>query len=177
MGLDNMEKVEGIRESLIAHAPQIAVGLLLIALAVTAAYIVRFILKRLLRKYIWAARIGNLISAFAYYSILVLGILTGLSTMGMDITPIIAGLGLGGFALGFALRDALSNLLAGVLIIIYQPFKEGDVISVSGCQGLVTETNLRYTVLENEHERFMVPNSLIFTNPLKVILKAEQNEH
>ena len=177
MGLDNMEKIEGLRESAIAHAPQVAVGLLLIALAVTAAYIVRFILRRLLHKYIWAGRIGNLISAVAYYSILVLGILTGLSTMGMDITPIIAGLGLGGFALGFALRDALSNLLAGVLIIIYEPFKEGDVISVSGCQGLVTETNLRYTVLENEHERFMVPNSLIFKNPLKVILKAEQNEH
>ena len=177
MELDNMEKIEGIRESLIAHAPQVAMGLLLIALAVTAAFVIRSILRRLLRKYIWAGRIGNLISAVAFYSILVLGILTGLSTMGMDMTPIIAGLGLGGFALGFALRDALSNLLSGVLIIIYQPFKEGDVISVSGCQGLVTETNLRYTVLENEHERFMVPNSLIFKNPLKIILKAEQDEH
>lgn len=96
--------------------------------------------------------------------------------MGVSVAPIIAGLGLGGFALGFALRDALSNLLAGVLIIVYHPFKEGDVISVSGCEGTVTETNLRYTVLVSDHERFMVPNSLIFKNPLKIVLKTDRNE-
>ena len=102
--------------------------------------------------------------------------LRGLGTAGVNIVPVIAGLGLGGFALGFAFRDALSNLLAGVLIIIYQPFREGDTISVMGCQGRVTETNLRYTVLDNELEQFMVPNSLIFTKPLKIIRVQEKSK-
>ena len=115
-------------------------------------------------------------TATSFYVILILGLLTGLSTMGVNMGPIIAGLGLGGFALGFALRDALSNLLAGVLTIIYQPFREGDRISVSGCQGTVTEINLRYTVLENETERYMIPNSLTFTQPLKILRPKEESE-
>ncbi len=171
-----MERVEQIKEMALARAPQLAAGLLVILAAVLAAYLVRGALRRFLRKYEWAGRVGNLLSATIYYTILILGVLSGLSTMGVDITPIIAGLGLGGFALGFALRDALTNLLAGVLIIIYQPFREGDVITVSGCEVLVTETNLRYTVLENDHERFMLPNSLIFKNPLKIVRRAGPQE-
>ncbi len=171
-----MDKIQQLNELAVARAPQVVAGLLLISLAVLAAYLTRRVLRRTLRKYEWAERIGGLISTTAYYTILVLGILSGLSTMGMDINPIIAGLGLGGFALGFALRDALTNLLAGVLIIIYQPFKKGDIISVSGCQGVVTETNLRYTVLENDSERYMLPNSLIFKNPLKIIRQGEPEE-
>ena len=171
-----MDKVEEINRLAVTHGPQIVVGLIIIIAAVLAAILVRLVLRRVFRKYIWAPRVGMLISATAFYSIMILGILTGLSTMGVNITPIIAGLGLGGFALGFALRDALSNLLAGILIIIYRPFAEGDTVSVSGCQGTVTETNLRYTVLENENERFMVPNSLIFTKPLKVIFPAGGKE-
>jgi len=171
-----MEDLEKIDDLAMTYGPNIAAGLLLIVLAVLLAVSLRFILRRFLRKYEWATRVGNLIAATAYYTILTLGLLTGLSTMGMRIAPIIAGLGLGGFALGFALRDALSNLLAGVLIIIYQPFKEGDTVSVSGCRGVVIETNLRYTVLEDEHERFMVPNSLIFKNPLKIALTNDKEK-
>lgn len=52
--------------------------------------------------------------------------------VGRALPELIAGLGLTGFALGYACRDALSNLLAGVLIILYQPFKTGQVITVSG---------------------------------------------
>jgi small-conductance mechanosensitive channel len=166
-----MDILDNMNESAMIYGPKIVVGLLIITLAVLAAYLIRLVLKRLFRKYEWAGRVGNLLATTIYYVILVLGILTGLSTMGVDVAPIIAGLGLGGFALGFALRDALGNLLAGVLIIIYQPFKKGDIISVSGCEGTVSETNLRYTVLEGDHERFMLPNSLIFKNPLKIILK------
>jgi len=168
-----MEIPDNLNEAAMAYGPRIAIGLLIIVLAILVAYSLRIGLRRLMRDYEWAGRIGNLLAATIYYVVMVFGILTGLSTMGVNVAPIIAGLGLGGFALGFALRDALSNLLAGVLIIIYQPFKEGDVISVSGCQGTVTETNLRYTVLEGDHERFMLPNSLIFTNPLKIILNAD----
>lgn len=168
-----MENLDNLNELTITYGPKIVIGLLIITLAFLAAFLIRFALKRLFRKYEWAGRVGNLLATTVYYVILVLGVLSGLSTMGVDIAPIIAGLGLGGFALGFALRDALSNLLSGVLIIIYQPFKEGDIISVSGCEGTVAETNLRYTVLESDHERFMLPNSLIFKNPLKIILKKD----
>ena len=171
-----MENIEQMNDMAIAHGPRIAVGMALIIGAFVAAYLIRLILKRLFRKYDWAGRVGNLMAATVYYTILVMGMLIGLSTMGVHIAPIIAGLGLGGFALGFALRDAVSNLLAGVLIIVYHPFNEGDTISVSGCEGIVTETNLRYTVLQGECEQFMVPNSLIFQKPLKIISAEAPNK-
>ena len=117
-----------------------------------------------------------LMTMIADYGILVFVVLTGLGTPGVNIISIIAGLDLGGFALGFAFRDALSNLLAGILIIIYQPFKGGDMISVMGCQGRVIETNLRSTVLDADAERFMVPNSLIFTKPLKIVFPDKQDD-
>jgi small-conductance mechanosensitive channel len=174
--MNDVEKVRTISEIVLAHAPRIIVGLVLIGIAVLAAFLIRSILRRVFRKFVWGPRVGTLISTTVFYGILILGILTGLGTMGVNMIPIIASLGLGGFALGFALRDALSNLLAGVLITVYQPFKEGDTISVSGCQGTVTEINLRYTVLENELDRFMVPNSLIFTKPLKITYPEEENK-
>jgi small-conductance mechanosensitive channel len=168
-----MDIVKNLNESAMIHGPRIVVGLLIITIAIFASSLIRIALRRLFRKYDWAGRIGSLLATTIYYVLMVLGILTGFSTMGVNVAPIIAGLGLGGFALGFALRDALSNLLSGILIIVYQPFKEADVISVSGCEGTVTEINLRYTVLEGDHIRYMLPNSLIFTNPLKIILEKD----
>lgn len=171
-----MENIPQMKESAIQYGPRIFVGLLIVAFTCLAAYLIRFAFRRFFRKYEWAGRVGNLLATTIYYVILALGVLTGLSTMGIAIAPIIAGLGLGGFALGFALRDALGNLLAGVLIIIYQPFKRGDVISVSGCEGMVAETNLRYTLLKSDQESFMIPNSLIFNNPVKIILQHDHDK-
>jgi len=165
--------MDGLNDLAILYGPKAVAGLAVIVTTIIAAFLVRFILRRIFNKFIWAPRVGNLITVTAFHGIIVFGVLTGLGTIGINMVPVIAGLGLGGFALGFAFRDALSNLLAGMLIIIYQPFKESDTISVMGCQGKVTEINLRYTVLEGEAERFMIPNSLIFTKPLKIVLSKE----
>ena len=78
----------------------------------------------------------------ARYVIITAGLITALGTMGIDVSALIAGLGLTGFALGYACRDALSNLLAGVLIIVYQPFKPGQTITVSGKTGKVESMEL-----------------------------------
>lgn len=97
----------------------------------------------------------------------VAGLLTALGTLGIDVSALVAGLGLTGFALGFAFRDALSNLLAGVLVLLYQPFRVGDHIKAGDFQGRVTEIDLRYTTLEGEGETtYLIPNSMLFTNPI-----------
>ncbi len=88
--------------------------------------------------------------------------------MGVDVSALVAGLGLTGFALGFALRDAVSNLLAGILIILYQPFRPGDRIEVAGSAGTVVGVNLRYTVLDAGDRRILVPNSTLFSNSVTV---------
>ena len=101
-------------------------------------------------------------------SLILFGAVTGLGTAGVDVTALVAGLGLTGFALGFALKDTISNLLAGILIIIYKPFRSGDHIKVTAFEGTVAEIDLRYTVLEADDQRIFVPNSILFTNAIAV---------
>lgn len=110
----------------------------------------------------------NLAGSTAKGTLILLGAVTALGTLGVNVSALVAGLGLTGFALGFALRDALSNLLAGALIVIYHPFQIGDKISISGSEGLVAEINLRYTVLEGDEQTFLIPNSILFTNTISL---------
>ena len=102
----------------------------------------------------------------------ILGAITALGTAGVNVSALVAGLGLTGFALGFALRDALSNLLAGILILVYRPFKRYDRISVAGFEGIVIETDLRYTTLQGEDKKILIPNATLFTN--SIILLEEK---
>lgn len=98
----------------------------------------------------------------------IFGAITVFGTLGVDISALVAGLGLTGFALGFALKDSISNLLAGVLILFYRPFQIGDQISIAGFTGKVMMIDLRYTVISNEQDKIFIPNSKLFTEPLKV---------
>lgn len=105
-------------------------------------------------------------------TLLIFGIVTALGTLGINVSAMIASLGLVGFALGFALRDLLSNFLSGLLILMYRPFVRGDHISVSDNKGRVTEINLRYTVLQAEDKQILIPNATLFSNAVTVQKQA-----
>lgn len=156
-------------ENIFSAPEKILLGAAIIVGGYFLARFARASLKKAMSVFEWSGQVGSFIATTAFYAILVLSIMTGVATMGVNITPVIAGLGLGGFALGFALRDAISNVLAGLLIIIYRPFSEGDYISVAGSEGKVEEINLRYTVLDTgEGNRTLIPNKMIFSNPVKI---------
>jgi small conductance mechanosensitive channel len=111
----------------------------------------------------------------AKWCLILFGAITALGTLGIDVTALVAGLGLTGFALGFALKDIISNALSGMLVILFKPFKNGDHISVTALEGTVADVNLRYTVLNVEGKRIFVPNSSLMTNPITVSVPAEPN--
>ncbi|MDP7039783.1 MAG: mechanosensitive ion channel [Myxococcota bacterium] len=100
--------------------------------------------------------------------LLALGLITALGTLEVDVSALVTGLGLTGFALGFAIKDTISNILAGVLLLIYRPFQVGDNIEVKGMEGKVKSIDLRYTTLAQEEGHSLVPNSLLFTNPIHI---------
>lgn len=104
-------------------------------------------------------------------AVLVFGFATAIGTMGVNVSALVAGLGLTGFALGFAFRDVLSNLLAGILLLLFRPFGVGDEISVTGLDGEVINIDLRYTILQQPGKRVLIPNSNLFTNPILVTVK------
>lgn len=96
-------------------------------------------------------------------SILLLALLTALSKVGVDVRTFIAGLGVTGIILGFALRDTLSNFAAGVLLLIYRPFSAGELIEVEGTKGVVEEltiVNMRMTTTAGVP--VIMPNSKVW---------------
>ena len=99
------------------------------------------------------------------------GLITALGTSGFNVAGLVTGLGLTGFALGFALRDILTNTMAGLMILSYRPFQDDDRVLVAGLEGQVKSVDLRYTTLENDERRILVPNSAILTNPVSIVVR------
>ena len=158
----------GSKGSVITGIPSFVTGLAIIVVVIVAAYILKRILRRTVRAMNIDQRIHSLLINVPFYLVIAIGFLSGLYAMGIDVGPILASLGLGGFALGLAFKDVLSNLISGILILIYKPFVSGDFVSVAGFEGVVKEINLRYTVLEEEKNIILIPNSKLYTSPLKL---------
>jgi small-conductance mechanosensitive channel len=101
-----------------------------------------------------------LLSRLYYYSVLVFGAITALGTAGLDVRALVAGLGLTGFALGFALKDVLSNFVSGVMLLAYRPFRLGDLIEM----GEFETIRIRDTLVRAEDGRLIViPNTKLIT--------------
>ena len=114
------------------------------------------------------ANISQVLSGIVKNIMLIVGLITALGTLGVNISAIVAGLGLTGFAFGFAFKDMLSNFISGVLIFIYEPFKLGDTIEVEGKTGKVIDINLRYVTIEAENQKILVPNSISVSKVIAV---------
>jgi small-conductance mechanosensitive channel len=164
-----LEGFETYAQGLVAYwAPRLAVA----ALIVLAFWLLARVSDRALARLTGLARMNPLVASLLARSarLLLLGFgwVTALGTLGVNIAALVAGLGLTGFALGFALKDSISNVLAGVLLLIYRPFGINDRISVVSQEGTVVAIDLRYTTLDAEARRVLIPNSVLFTNPIIV---------
>ena len=106
------------------------------------------------------SNISLVLSSIVKNMILIFGFITSLGTMGINVSAIVAGLGLTGFAFGFAFKDMLSNFISGVMIFIYEPFKIDDFIEVEGKEGNVVDINLRYVTIATKTQKILIPNSI-----------------
>ncbi len=109
-------------------------------------------------------------SNLARYLVLILGIVAILGLFGIDVTSIAAILAAAGFAIGLALQGTLSNFSAGVMLLVFRPFKAGDAIEVAGVRGKVQEISLFSTKLDTpDNRRLIVPNGSIFGSTIENI--------
>lgn len=92
-------------------------------------------------------------------------VITALSTLGMNVTTLVAALGTAGVAIGLALKDSLSNFASGVLILFNHTFKVGDFIEINGQKGTVRRIELMFTTLATaDNKRLVIPNSKLTTD-------------
>ena len=95
--------------------------------------------------------------------VMAIGILVILTQLGVDVAPILAGLGVAGFVLGFALQDTLGNFAAGLMILFYRPYDVGDFVTAGGVSGTVDAMSLVSTTIKTpDNQTLIVPNGSIW---------------
>jgi small conductance mechanosensitive channel len=112
-------------------------------------------------------RVSSLLSRMVVASvknvIIIIGALIAISQLGVSLGPLLAGLGIAGFIIGFALQDSLSNFASGVMILMYRPFDVGDVVDAAGVHGRVSSMSLvNTTFMTLDNQRLVVPNNMIW---------------
>jgi len=156
---------ETLGVSAAAFLANLAVGLLTFA----AFYVVWRLLDRGLRIVLRRASVDQTSAAFLEtalkYAVLIVGAVQSLATAGINTAAVIASLGIAGLTIGFAARDALSNLISGLLIFWDRPFVIGDLVEVEGNYGRVERITLRSTrIVTVDGKMLAVPNSTIINS-------------
>lgn len=100
--------------------------------------------------------------------VFLVGLMFAFSSVGVDLTPILTGLGVLGFVVGFALQDTLGNFAAGIMILLYRPFDLGDVVEAGGVIGKVTALSLvSATMTTPDNQVVIVPNGSIWGGTIR----------
>lgn len=165
--------IEGVQaaaewQRFVGFLPRLGAAVLIFLFFWALARLVGRLLRRGLGRQRLSPDLIQLVAQVSSMAVLIFGAVTALGTLGVDTAALVAGLGLTGFALGFALKDVISNFLAGFLVLLYQPFQRGDRIKVLENEGRVVEINFRYTVLETPDRRVLIPNATLLTNAVVV---------
>ena len=114
------------------------------------------------------ATVVSFVANLVYYATLIAVIIVALSQLGVETASFVAVLGAAGLAIGLALQGSLSNFAAGILIILFRPFKAGDFIETAGATGIVEQVEIFTTTLKTpDNCKVIVPNSSILSNNIK----------
>ncbi|OQY35105.1 MAG: hypothetical protein B6I38_01835, partial [Anaerolineaceae bacterium 4572_5.1] len=98
------------------------------------------------------------------WAIIIWGLFLGLQQVEFNLTGFVTGLGIVGFTIGFAFQDIAKNFMAGMLLLLQQPFDIGDSIEVAGYAGTVTDIEIRSTALRTfDGRHVIIPNAEVFT--------------
>ena len=134
------------------------------------AAMIRFALKRALgsQHFRMTPLLRDTISSLVGRFIMLVGLMVALSQLGINVGTILAGMGIAGFVIGFALQETLANFAAGTMILLYRPFDVDDVIEAAGVTGKVAKMSLvNTTVLTFDNQTLIVPNTKIWGDVIR----------
>lgn len=149
------------------NAGLILTTILIILAGLYIARVIQSLVLRGLRSRQADPEFSLFLARLAQWVIIVGVLLFTAQQVGINVTAILTGLGILGFTLGFALQDVSKNFIAGLLLLLQQPFELGDTIQVSGFTGTIIDINLRDTEIRTvDGLRVRIPNGEIFTQPV-----------
>lgn len=152
-----------IVDTVAAFAPGVFGALVFFTIAWIASGILAGLLLRALQRTQVEATISKFLATLLRWSLIALSTVACLGMFGVNITAFAAVFGAVGLAIGLALQGSLSNLAAGVMLLLFRPFKVGDAISVAGQAGIVDEIELFSTRLDTpDNRRIIIPNASAF---------------
>jgi len=170
-----------LKEAIKDNAPDLIFRLLILIAVLLVFKTLSRITKRVVRaasnrsKLDMSELLKNILVSTSGGVVMALGVLMALSSIGISLAPMLAGLGVAGFIVGFALQDSLGNFASGAMILIYRPFDVDDLVEVTGASGLVKKMNLvSTTILTLDNQTLVVPNSKIWGDVIKNVTAQKQ---
>ena len=151
-----------IKEYLAVYGLKVIGAVAILVLGWWAAKIVRRIVKRLMAKGKVDATLIGFVTNLVYVTLLAFVVVASLGQLGIQTTSFIAVLGAAGLAVGLALQGSLSNFAAGVLMVIFKPFKVGDFVDAAGKSGVVESIKIFTTTMKTvDNKVVIIPNAKI----------------
>lgn len=151
---------------MIFAVPNFLTAVLIFLVSLYFAGLLSRLLKNVLERRRVVSHITNLLSQLIYWTVIVIGVITALQRF-FDVTAFLAGLGILGFTVGFALQDVMKNFAAGIVLLLQQPFRVGEAISVANYDGTIFGIDLRATEMKTFDGRVVtLPNATVLTNAI-----------
>lgn len=161
-------------ENFINGIPNLLTALLIVVGSLYVARLLSRVLRRVLKARNAPEGVTHLLAQLTYGAIIVIGLITALQRF-FDVTAFLAGLGILGFTVGFALQDVMKNFAAGIILLIQQPFHIDEFIGVAGFDGQVLEIDLRATEMRALDGRIIsIPNAEVLAHPIINYTRAER---
>jgi len=152
-----------------------------IALAVAIFFVGRLVVKllmnvvgRIMRKTKMDVMLINFISSIIHALLLLFVVIAALGQLGVDTTSLIALIGAAGLAIGLSLQDSLKNFAAGVMLIVFRPFKSGDFVEAGGVSGVVEQITIFNSIFRTgDNREVIIPNGNIYSGNIVNYSKRE----
>ena len=160
-------------DEVVAALPNVATAILIFVASLYLARLLSNLLKRVLTKREADREVTILLAQLTRWSIIVIGVIATLQRF-FDVTAFLAGLGIIGITVGFAMQEIMQNFVAGVILLLQQPFEVEDVIETEQFTGTIQAINLRTTEMKTLDGRIaIIPNAKILANPIVNYTRAE----
>ncbi|MEQ9618453.1 MAG: mechanosensitive ion channel family protein [Deltaproteobacteria bacterium] len=166
-----LESATKMGESFLAHLPKILIALIVLFITWLIYRLVDRVLNSFFRRIRLRDSLSELFRKLSYIFIWLIGVMVAAVIIFPDFTPakLLTVIGLSSIAIGFAFKDIFENFLAGILILLREPFQLRDFIECEGMEGFVEDINIRDTYIRRvDGQRIVIPNAMLFKNPVQV---------